>query len=71
MLTAVLLYIGVFVGLVLVGYFVLGFVAYVRYTPPNAAEQASNVRFVVTTIGSETTSSSPKSLPTRHRDTGR
>lgn len=67
MLTELLLYVGVFVGTVLLAYFLLGFVAYVLYDPPNAPEKATDVRFVVTTIGSEKVRSSLVQSLVHHR----
>lgn len=67
MLTELLLYIGVFVGTVLIAYFLLGLIAYVRYTPPTTGTKARNVRFVVTTIGSERVRSSLLECLAHHR----
>ncbi|MFB6143257.1 MAG: glycosyltransferase family 2 protein [Halorientalis sp.] len=53
MLVQLLLYVGVFVGASLLVYFGLGLAAFLHYTPGSASERAENVRFVVTTIGSE------------------
>lgn len=53
MLAELVLYVGVFVGSVILTYFVLGFLANLVYSPGRARRKAEDVRFVIVTIGSE------------------
>lgn len=53
MLVQLVLYIGVFVGSVILAYFILGFVANLIYSPKKASHKAEKVRIAIVTIGSE------------------
>ncbi len=68
MLVAVLLAIGVLVGVVLLAYFLLGGIAYLSYTPHTADEPAEDVRLVIPTVGSESVRDSLMDCLEHHRE---
>jgi cellulose synthase/poly-beta-1,6-N-acetylglucosamine synthase-like glycosyltransferase len=52
MFAAAVLYTGVLIGTILLGYFVLGGLAYLFYDPERADRPAEHVRFAIVTVGS-------------------
>lgn len=68
MIADIVTHVAVLVGIVLVGYFVLGLAAYLLYTPETAPEPAENVRLVVPTIGAENVRDSLLDCLDHHRE---
>ncbi|MFB6193801.1 MAG: glycosyltransferase family 2 protein [Halobaculum sp.] len=68
MLVAIALHLGTLVGTVLVGYFLLGAVAYLVYTPQTADERADDTALVVTTVGADHVRDSLLECLAHHRE---